>query len=208
MSTILPNNQIPKSKIGEPVWEVATLFPDQGDWSVHEYLALDTNHLVEFNEGQLEFPPMPTQLHQLIAFYLCTILQNLRSGHPPGLAIMAPFRVRVASGKYRQPDVCFMLDENRERRKNEFWEGADLVIEVVSPDDPQRDLVEKRRDYAESRIPEYWIVDPRDKSILVLTLDDGASEYREAGRYTADQTAQSILLDGFQVDVTSVFEQG
>ena len=48
------------------------------------------------------------------------------------------------------------------------------MVEVVSPDDPGRDLVEKRADYAEAGIAEYWIADPRDQTIRVLTLQDGA----------------------------------
>ena len=42
-----PTIPIPPSRPGELAWEVATLFPPQGRWSVPEYLALDTNHLVE-----------------------------------------------------------------------------------------------------------------------------------------------------------------
>ena len=48
----------------EPTWDVAQLFPPQGDWSEAEYLALDTNHLVEFSQGFVEFLPMPTLSHQ------------------------------------------------------------------------------------------------------------------------------------------------
>jgi hypothetical protein len=48
-------------RTGEPTWEIAHLFPIQGDWTEAEYLALDTNHLIEFSDGHLEFLPMPTQ---------------------------------------------------------------------------------------------------------------------------------------------------
>ena len=44
----------------EPTWEIARLFPAQGEWSAEEYLSLETNQLVEFSNGVLEFPPMPT----------------------------------------------------------------------------------------------------------------------------------------------------
>jgi len=37
----------------EPTWDVAQLFPPQGYWSEAEYLALDTNHLVEFSQASL-----------------------------------------------------------------------------------------------------------------------------------------------------------
>ena len=54
------------------------------------------------------------------------------------------------------------------RRGNRFWLGADLALEVVSADKPERDLVEKRGDYAEGRVPEYWIVNPQTETITVL----------------------------------------
>ena len=54
------------------------------------------------------------------------------------------------------------------RCQDRYWLGADLVVEVVSPDRPERDLVDKRIDYAvrQAGIPEYWVVDPRDHGWL------------------------------------------
>ncbi len=108
----------------------------------------------------------------------------------------------------REPDVVFMLAENRNRRGNSFWERADLVMEVVSDDDPQRDLVLKRDEYAKAGIPEYWIVDPRDTTIRVLQLSisQEISTYHEAGCYTLGQTANSALLPGFALDTAEVFD--
>ena len=54
------------SRRGEPTWELALLFPFQGEWTESAYLALDTNRLIELSDGCLEFLPMPTVLHQLI----------------------------------------------------------------------------------------------------------------------------------------------
>ncbi|MBW3540577.1 MAG: Uma2 family endonuclease [Planctomycetes bacterium] len=56
-------------------------------------------------------------------------------------------------------------------------------------------------------IPEYWIVDPRDETVTVLTLDDGASEYRVAGTYRRGDEAASLLLEGFRASVAEVFSQ-
>ncbi len=53
--------------------------------------------------------------------------------------------------------------------------GADLVVEVVSKNDPKRDLETKLREYAAAGIPEYWIVDPMEHSIEVYQNEQGAS---------------------------------
>jgi Uma2 family endonuclease len=53
-------------------------------------------------------------------------------------------------------------------------------------------------------IPAYWIVDPRTATLTVLTLDEAASS--EHGMSTRGRTATSVLLDGFAVDINSVFD--
>ncbi|MCL4860269.1 MAG: hypothetical protein KJZ93_12715, partial [Caldilineaceae bacterium] len=50
----------------EPAWDVALLFPPQGAWSEADYLALETNRLVEFSHGRIEVLPMPSDSHQSI----------------------------------------------------------------------------------------------------------------------------------------------
>ena len=85
--------------------------------------------------------------------------------------MVAALRMRIREGKFREPDLLLLRDRSDSRCQDRYWLGADVVVEVVSPDDPDRDVVEKRADYAEARIPEYWIVDPRDKTITVLVLE-------------------------------------
>ncbi|MGN6758293.1 MAG: Uma2 family endonuclease, partial [Thermomicrobiales bacterium] len=87
--------------------------------------------------------------------------------------------------------------------QDRYWLGADLVLEVVSADEPARDLITKRREYAEAGIPEYWIVNPLDTTITVLVLRDG--QYTEHGVFTRGQRATSALLPEFAVDVAEVF---
>ena len=190
---------------GDPTWEIAELFPNQGAWSVCDYLALNTNHLVEFSDGELEVLPMPTEDHQLIVAFLYEMLKRFISPQKLGTALFAPLRVELREGKYREPDIVFMLAEHDDRRGNKFWHGADLVMEVVSEDDPDRDLVEKRDEYGQAGICEYWIVDPRSRTVTVLTLDATERAYRQAGQYPAGTTAESVLLNGFTADVTEIF---
>jgi Uma2 family endonuclease len=81
-------------------------------------------------------------------------------------------------------------------------------MEVVSPGekDRHRDLVEKRTDYAQAGIPEYWIVDPLQRRITVLVLT--GEQYRVDGEYSPGQSASSRLLDGLEIDVAAVFAAG
>ena len=190
----------------EPAWEVALLFPAQGEWSEDDYLWL-TDHtrcLVEFTDGHIEVLPMPTDAHQRLVLFLYRALYAFLAARGLGIVLVAPLRLRVRTGRYREPDLLVLLSVNDPRRSNRYWTGADLVVEVVSPDDPKRDLVRKRREYARAGIPEYWIVNPAAEQILVLRL--AGTAYVEHGVFARGTQATSALLDGFTVAVADVLD--
>jgi Uma2 family endonuclease len=199
----------PRSQRGEPPWEIAFLFPNQGDWTDAEYLALQakTSLMVELSDGYIEVLPMPNPFHQRIVKFLFRLLETFVLSLGSGEVLFAPLPVRLRPGKFRDPDIVYLapgriLDPHRQPH------GADLVIEVVSDEDEdrQRDLETKRLEYAQASIAEYWIVDPREHEILVLVLD--GSTYRLAGKYGRGTTVASVLLPGFRADVDAVFAAG
>ena len=178
--------------------------PRQGNWTDEEYLWLTDRcrRLIEFTDGYVEELPMPTSSHQAILAFL----YRLFHGHLEprgGVAMFAALRLRIREGKFREPDLLVLRDRDDERYQDRFWRGADLVAEVVSPDRPARDLVEKRMDYAEAGIPEYWIVDPRDETVTVLALREGV--YEEHGVFTRSDIGASAAFDGLAVDVEALF---
>jgi Uma2 family endonuclease len=189
----------------EPTWAIAELFPPQGLWSEEEYLALQTNRLMEFSDGFLEVLPAPTMSHQLLSANLYGLILAFVSSRNLGTVLFAPLRIRLRSGKYREPDIVFMSRQHADRIGEDFWKGADLALEIVSdsPEDRRRDLVAKRGEYARARIPEYWIVDPREERITVLRLS--GRRYVVHGTFSGGDTATSHLLAGFTVDVTAAF---
>lgn len=191
--------------VAEPIWEIAELFPEQGSWTEEEYMRLPGNRLIEFSDGMVEILPMPSQRHQKIVGFLYTLLLSFITARQLGDVLVAPFKIRLWPGKNREPDVMFMFASNSHRRFEEYWEGADLVMEVVSPDDPNRDIVKKKEEYAKAGIPEYWLVNPINQTITVFVLAQGSSLYQEVGVYSKGDVAVSQLLEGFMVDVAAVF---
>lgn len=187
------------------VWDIARLFPDQGDWSEGEYLSLDTNRLVEYTDGNIEVLTMPTTAHQLIVAFLYGLVFSFVAPRKLGTVLFAPLRIRTRKRKFREPDVLFMFAENKQRMSNEYWERADLVMEVVSEGEKarKRDLKDKRADYAEADIPEYWIVDPETETITVLRLQDGSYVIHSEAQHSGN--VASALLEGFVVDAAKVF---
>ena len=197
--------EVPVSRRGTPTWEMALRFPHQGEWTEEEYLNLDTNRLVEFTDGVLEFLPMPKPSHARLSRYLSDLLRAHVLSKNLGDVFWAPISVRVGPKKLREPDVVYLSHE-RIPQEDVPPNGADLVIEIVSGGSQHRnrDYHEKRADYAEAGIPEYWIVDPETETITVLVLS--GAEYGVQGEYTPGTTVSSSLLPGFKVDVAKAFE--
>ena len=191
----------------EYAWEVATLFPAQGYWSEEAYLDLTdgTNRRIELVDGRLEFLPMPTELHQFLAGFLYHALLSFVTKGNLGIVPFPPLRVRIPRGHYREPDVLFLCKENFQLRSNRIWKGADLVMEVVSgdPKDRKRDYEDKLRDYAETKVAEYWIVDFEHGTVTVHRLE--GDRYTVHGEFASGQHATSALLPGFAVDVAALF---
>lgn len=150
---------------------------------------------------------MPTTEHQTMVGYLYRIVLAFVKPRKAGRVLFAPLKVRLWEGKFSEPDVVFMLAENAHRIGSRFWDGADLVMEIVSEDDPDRDTQVKRDEYARARIEEYWIIDPRDESVTVLTLSPAGGAYDQAGRYSRGQKAASVLFEGLEIDVDELFDQ-
>jgi Uma2 family endonuclease len=181
------------------------VLPPQGEWSEEEYLVL-TDHrarLVEFTDGFLEPLPMPTLEHQRILGFLYLAFSQFFHARG-GEVIFAPLRLRIRPGKYREPDLLMLLSSADPRSTSRYWEGADLALEVVSNEKPERDLIDKRSDYAEGKVPEYWIVNPQTETVTILQLR--GDSYAEAGCYPPGQSATSVLLPEFSVEVAAIFD--
>jgi Uma2 family endonuclease len=184
---------------------VLDLRPIQGLWTEEQYLAM-TDHsrrLLEYEDGYIKVLPMPTRSHQVILAFLYELFVNFVRPRG-GIVLFAPLRLQVRPGKYREPDLLLLRDAHDPRNQDAFWLGADLVVEIVSPDDPERDTKVKRADYAEAGISEYWIVDPEDETITVLRLENDS--YTEHGIFYRGETATSALLSGFAVLVDSALD--
>ena len=195
-----------RSQRGEPTWEVAQYFPIQGNWTVEEYLALDLSggKLIEFNHGVLEFPPMPTAKHQRILKFLLRILESVLEERGVGEVLSAPLPLRLETGLFREPDALVVRPEHLESNPD-YPSGAELVVEIVSAGKVarQRDFETKRMEYAGTGIPEYWIIDPENHAVHVLTLHAGL--YRVHGVFKSGQTITSVLFSGLTIDIDELF---
>ena len=120
-----------------------------------------------------------------------------------GEVIVSPFDMVLAPRRSYQPDVLYLSKAKLHLIQKILRGPADLVVEIISEWGRRRDRIDKRDIYAQHGIPEYWIVDPEARSVDVLTLEKG--EYRLAGRAGVGETARSVLLEDFTLDVGRLF---
>ena len=196
-----------QSKPGEPIWELARQYPNQGEWSEEAYFALETTLFVEFDNGHLEFLTMPTFAHQRIVAFLYQVLAAFVASHKLGEVVFAPMPVRLWAKKYREPDIVFLSNERIAAITGDYPTGADLVLEVVSSgkEDRERDLQTKREEYAMAGIAEYWIVDPVNQYIEAWTLD--SKKFKQLGVYGLGDEFESPVLGGSKVTMQTLSKE-
>ncbi len=184
-----------RDEISPQQWRdfLGDILPPQGAWSEENYLALTdtTPRLVEFTDGFLEPLPMPTDRHQTILKFLFLAF-HMYIAPRGGTVQFAALRLRIRPGKFREPDLILLQSASDPRRQNRCR------------DKPERDLIEMLVDYAEGRVPEYWIVDPQTETITVLRLE--GDSYLECGRFRRGDRATSVLLPEFSLEVNSVLD--
>jgi Uma2 family endonuclease len=105
----------------------------------------------------------------------------------------------------RYPDLTIIKVEHIEqlRSRNTIrlsMAPPDLVVEVVSPGNLQRDrdYIAKRSQYLDRGIPLYWIVDPHVKEIMVLTLTSTGYQdqiYRGSDKLQFQGTSLNLTAD-------------
>jgi Uma2 family endonuclease len=202
----IANSPLSLSDEPTPVWGIAQFFPPQGGWTEGDYYAIDAKRSLEFKDGKLEVLPMPTVSHELIVRHLFRLLSAFVSVNDLGEVFFAGMKWRPREGLIRMPDVMFVATENLHRVNEQAFEHFNLTMEVVSPDAEsyKRDHADKRIDYAEHGVREYWIVDPQERRILVHTLEQG--RYRLHEEYLPGMQASSSVLSGFAADVTAVLD--
>ncbi|KAA1259668.1 hypothetical protein LF1_22030 [Rubripirellula obstinata] len=200
----MSSSQIPDAIDCNPTWAVAHLFPSQGEWTESDFFALHANRMIELVDGNLEVLPMPTWLHQLIVDFLSDVVKQTVCSPSGGRVLQAPLPIRLFANHIREPDLMYFAPGSEPNDPRGYPTRVDLAMEVVSDgaEARRRDYEDKRRDYARAGIPEYWIVDPEDRRITVLTLESDA--YRVHGEFVPGQIASGLLLPKLCVGVNEV----
>ena len=174
--------------------------------SFQSFLDLPEGTPAQYLYGHVYMSPAPRPRHQDIVLRLGTALQRYASDHG-GYAAIAPFDVFLAPDQAVQPDVFYLSADRRDRISERGIEGSPtLVAEVLSPSTAYLDVSVKRRAYEESEIEEYWVIDPGEESVMVLTRERPGLTGLARTAYVYERGAvASSVLDGFEVEAAELF---
>jgi Uma2 family endonuclease len=183
-------------------------------YSYDDYYKWQFNDRVELIKGKIHKMSTTTySRHQeLVWNFSMQIDKYLRN--KPCKAYFAPFDVCLPRTKddnvspkitVLQPDICIVYDLSKLDEKG--CDGApDLVIEILSPGNSDKEMKLKYDVYKESGVKEYWIVQPEYQNVLVYALDD-SGKFIGKHPITASDFLTSTIFPDFTIDLSEAFAE-
>ena len=170
--------------------------------TLEQYEAFPEDKRVEVFDGVVYDMASPSQIHQTILTELLVMIRNYIKSKGGNCSVFpAPFDVKLSDKPLTivQPDIMVICDKDKLDGKR--CNGApDFVIEIVSPSNPADDYIRKLYYYKNAKVREYWIVDPRRKSVTVNYFEEDILSIP----YTFDSTIKVNIYDDLFINFTEI----
>ena len=175
------------------------------DWTYSEYARLpDDGQKYEVIDGEVCVTPAPGPAHQKIAGTLFRILIEYTERHRLG-EVLWDVDVLFVSGQFLRPDLVFVPSDRVNGISDRGVEVAPrLIVEVLSPHSRRIDRIKKPPRYRDFGVPEYWVVDPRARSIEVYALAQGVDTPESHPLNLLFQPQESVAP--LSIEVPALFE--
>lgn len=182
-------------------------------YSYADYLKWQIDERIELIKGKIfRMSPAPATRHQLYVGEIYRRLSNHLYRNSCKVFI-APFDVRLTPLKKQdsnkihtvvQPDICVICDPGKIDAKGCIG-APDLVVEVLSPGNTDKEMNEKFEIYEENRVKEYWLVEPDHHVVLVYKLND-EGKFIGLKPFIESEILRSEVVEGFEVLVKDIFD--
>lgn len=197
-----------KVKVEEPSGTYGFI-DETKEYTYSEYLSWTFKDRVELIRGYIrKMSPAPSWKHQDIG---TNCYDGIKSyfGKAKCKVFLAPLDVVLPIPSKRknttvvQPDVCVLCDLAK-LDDHGIVGTPDLIVEILSPGNTKHDLDTKYELYQEASLPEYWIVNPMGRNVIVYTLING--EFSGSKLFTEGEKARSKHFKGLEIEVDILFK--
>ena len=163
---------------------------------------------MELINGEIYLLPSPNIGHQEILGRLYLLFNEYFNGKKCRV-FLAPFDVHLKKKDMKtpdvvQPDLLVACDlENNVTEEGRYMGTPDLVVEILSDSTRNKDMIDKLNSYMLSRVKEYWVVDPKQETIIIYSFENN-----EIGRIRAFErgsVARSMIFDGLSAEIDILF---
>ena len=186
-----PKVRIPKQKMLTYDDYVRLTPPDSGNYELHN--------------GQIIYMPSPIPLHQIVSDNLSANLIVYLRKHKLGRIISAPMDVVFNPIDTFQPDILFLSNERLSLIGDKKIEGApDLVVEILSPSNNQKEMGYKKVIYEMSNVKEYWIINL--KKQILTQYENIEGEFLIHRVFEKKDTLTSLTINGFEMPMNELFD--
>ena len=196
-------NDIHQSKAG-------TYVSEETYWDLYYE---DKDYRYEWNNGVLEIKDMPTIEIVHCARWLILIMEQFLEVNPIAQIIFLDIGFRLDLSQktsVRKPDCAIISNDNpvQPDKRDRSYKGIyDICIEYVSDSKPQyiiKDTVERKREYCQAQVKEYYVIDDINKNTNFYTLDTHGN-YEEMT--SENGIIRSTVLPGFQFRIDDLYRQ-
>lgn len=159
----------------------------QGEYTLEDYYALPEDKRYELIDGVLYEMTAPTTVHQIIALQMCHQIESFIDEHGGDcMSYIAPVDVQLDCDDKTmvEPDVIILCDRSKDINRC-IYGAPDFVAEVLSKSTRRKDIGVKTYKYANAGVREYWIIDPKDRKVIVY-------------QFAQEEGEDTVSIYGFQ----------
>jgi Uma2 family endonuclease len=157
----------------------------------------------ELVDGEIRVSPAGDR-HSFVAAQLVAVLVAFVKQHRLGYVMGADAGFRLPSKNVRSPDASFVASGRfpNDRPPDDFGNLApDLAVEVLSPHDRPRHVLDKVGEYLEAGVRLIWVIDPKKARATVYR---SLSDVRKLG--AEDSLDGEDVLPGFRCRLREILE--
>ena len=182
--------------------------PEKKIVSLKKFLEMDKGEdRLEYFNGEVIYLPSPSVEHQRVLLNIGAELRNYFKGTScEAFALIDLWLINKEKSMNVkvQPDLMVICDKTG-LRENLYCGTPALIAEIISSSHESHDRIRKYITYMEFGIKEYWIINPKLKTVEVYVLEE--DEYKQNGVYKGCNSAVSQSFNGLEIRLEDIFPE-